>query len=501
MHWKIVLTLLFLLLAVACSQDENGEDATPSPEVETPAATATARPTATPRPTPTVTPTPEPPQTQVDAVDQAVDDDGEIVIRNVFAPEGGWVVVYADDEGAPGEPVGHAAVAEGEQSDVVVAVDPFRLTPTLHVRLHQDTGEIGTFEFPEADEALELEGEAVADMFEADLQVTIPAISVADQALGTDGQVVVDGVTSLGPGWVAIHADNGGELGPALGQSSVPAGESSNVVVRLPWRSATRELYAVLWQDGGEAGIFEPGQFDEQVAVNEQPVQAAFAVELPPDVYVINQPVVTDEIVVEQAFINEPGWIAVYSNFEGFTDRLLGYTALEAGSNELVQIPIAPQFSTNVLHILLHEDGGVEGEFEYPAGDPPLRDEEGRPLIFSFQADSGNYVVTEDQALGEEDTVRVPLVVADLAAWVVVYADADGAPGDIIGQTFVERGVQRDVEIDIDPDAATETLYVVLHRDAGVLGEFEPTGPDDILQREREPIQAPFRVLGSDLTD
>lgn len=497
MHRKSWTTRLFLLVLVlmlpACAQDE--PDATPTATAPPATATSTPRPTDTPEPTATPSPTPLP-QPAIEAIEQAVDEEGEIVVSRVYAPDGGWLVVFADEDGQPGVLLGHASLAPGEQRNLTVTVDPYLVTPVVHLRLHADTGEAETFEYPDADEPIEVDGEPVATTVDIDVRVSAPAITVSDQVLERDGQLVVDAVTAAAPGWVAIHADEAGQPGALLGLSPVPIGESSDVLVRLNWREVTRRLHAVLYADGGEAGVFKGGAEGEDAAVivSGQPVQASFTVQAPPDVYVLNQPIVAAEVVVERAFINDPGWIVVYSNFEGFTDRLLGSAPLEAGENTQITVPIDPANSTDILHVLLHEDGGIEGEFDNPVDDPPIRDEEGQPLFFTFETDTGNYLITRNQPLGEGDTVEVPLVVSDLDTWVVIWSDEDGAPGEILGQTVVERGVRRNVQVDIDAGSATATLWAVLHQDNGILGEFEYPGADEILLREREPIQAPFGV-------
>lgn len=498
--WMIRLFLLLLLGLMACAQDEPQATATET----APPATATNTPQPTATPTPTVTPSPTPvPQPAVEVIDQAVDEEGEVVVSRVFTPDGGWIVVYAAESGdagsEPGTVLGHTAVEAGEQLDVTVTVDPYLVTPTLFVRLHADTGEVGVFDFPEADEVIEVDGEGVGARMAIDLRVSPPGLTVSDQVLGTDGLLVIDTVTAAAEGWVAVHRDDEGRAGEMLGLSPVTTGETNDVTVHVNWREVTRQLHAVLYADGGEPG-FVTGEDSEDSVVRAggQPVQAAFTIQAPPDVYVINQPVVAPEIVVDRAYVNEPGWIVVYSNYEGFTDRLLGHAPLEAGENRLVTVPIEASNTTDILHILLHEDGGVEGQFDNPVDDPPLRDEEGQPIFFSFETDTGNYVITRDQALGAGNTVVVPLVVSDLATWVTVWSDEESAPGEILGQTVVERGVQRDVVVQIDGAAATEMLWVVLHQDAGELGEFEYPGVDEILQREREPIQAPFVVKTGD---
>ena len=488
---------LAILLFSACRQDEGTGDATASTAAIMPQETASPEATATPRPTPSPSPSRTPRQASVSAIEQSVGDDGNVVISNVFALEPGWLVVYADDGGEPGAVLGHVAVDEGEQDDVVVTVNPYDVTPALHAILHDDRGELGTFEFPGPDEPLQQGAEPVGATFQVDLRATIPGIEVSDQPVEENGQVVVESVSSPTAGWLVIRADDGEESGAILGQTPVAQGQNENVVVSFDWRSATRQLHAELYRDGGRSGRFEPPEPDTPVLVDDEPIRATFTVTLPPDVFVLDQPTVTGEIVVERAVINAPGWISVFSNFEGFTDRLLGFAPLQPGTNERVTVPIEGRI-TDSLHILLHEDTGVSGEFEYPAGDPPLRDEGGRPILFTFQTDAGNYVITRDQAPGKDGSVEVPLVVIDLEAWVAIWSDDEGLPGELLGQTLLPAGIHRDVSVALESDHTGETLHVVLHQDLPPAGEFEPPpGPDAILQREGEPIDAPFNLLAS----
>ena len=72
---------------------------------------------------------------------------GQLVISSVTAPSDGWIVVHLDDDGMPGMRVGLAHVRSGNTSDVVVPLDPVKLTPNLLVALHADKGENGLFEF------------------------------------------------------------------------------------------------------------------------------------------------------------------------------------------------------------------------------------------------------------------------------------------------------------------------------------------------------------------
>jgi hypothetical protein len=104
----------------------------------------------------------------ITVTDQAVVD-GTVVIDEVISVGPGWVVVHADDGGEPGEIVGFTAVADGTNTNVVVELDDsVDLTDTLHVELHEDTGAVGTFEYPDdptLDPAVMVDGEPVSTSF------------------------------------------------------------------------------------------------------------------------------------------------------------------------------------------------------------------------------------------------------------------------------------------------------------------------------------------------
>jgi hypothetical protein len=429
--------------------------------------------------------------------DQSIDETGEILIGSVTVPAAGWLVLYSDAAGSPDEVLNTAALDAGTTTDVILSVDPYQVTQVVHLQLWRDEGVRGEFEPNGPDEPWQTNGMPVDAAISLQIDVSAPTIVVADQEVTTEGKIVADAVVATAPGWLVLRADEDGDPGTVLGQTPVIPGETDNVVIFFDWRRATRRLHALLYTDQGEPGLFEPDGSDEPVVFRGETVAVTFVVDLPPDVFVIDQPATTGEVIVDRAVINTPGWIAVYSDFNGFTDRLLGYAPLEAGVNQEVSIPIEGTI-TSLLHIMLHEDTGVIGEFEYPSGDPPLRDDEGRALFFTFQTDGGNYIVTRDQPLAENETIEVPLIVTDLDTWITVWTSVDGEPDTIIGRVLLAPGVHRNVRIEVDAAAATEQLFVILHQDAGEAGQFEfPDGPDEILQHERNPIRAPFTLTAS----
>ena len=100
-------------------------------------------------------------------------------------------------------------------------------------------------------------------------------------------------------------------------------------------------------------------------------------------------------------------------------------------------------------------------------------------------------VDAQDVIKGE---ITIAEAVAQVKGWVVIHADDAGSFGPIIGQASLEAGVTTELAVEIDVDAATETLYAMLHIDGGVFDVFEFPGPDMPVLQEGEPISPAFRV-------
>ncbi len=109
-----------------------------------------------------------------------VDDAVTIVEATVTGPA--WVVIHADDDGAPGPVIGYAPLEEGVNSDVAVEIDVDAATPILHAMLHVDEGEVGTFEFPGPDGPVTVGDAIVMAQFSAN---PVPAAE-EDMAEGED---------------------------------------------------------------------------------------------------------------------------------------------------------------------------------------------------------------------------------------------------------------------------------------------------------------------------
>ena len=492
--------LLLSGLLLACQE----EAPTPAPTAvaavatatERPAeatATATTAPTATPRPTATPQPTPLVAGLLVE--EQSLTEAGLFVVAQVVAPEPVWVLLMT--VGEPATVLGEVAVPAGVHENLTIELDPYRATSSLDVALFRDVGLEGVFE-ADLDEPLDVRATvAVA------LDVTLPGITVSEQTVGEDGLVLIDSVIAVTPGWLALFGDADGEPGELLAFAPIKAGLNEAVPLFVNRYVATTTLHVVLFGDGGESGRFEP-EVDEPVRIGGVPVAVSFAITLPLDILAYDQLPFDDQIVLERVVVPVEAWVAVYFDDNGQLGRVIGFAELDAGVNENVVVPVETSLVTPILLITIHQDLGEPGVFDFPGDDALLAVDGQIPAPYELRTNPGNYLLTVDQPLGEGNTIMVPLALIDLPGWVVVYADAAGELGDIVGFTQVGPGLLRDVAVTLDGASPGETYHVVLHVDNAELGVFEPPagegedGGNDIpFQRNRAIIRAPFQLLAN----
>lgn len=515
---KSFLSLLILLFfIVACS---NAEEATPesnptdeaeSTVVVTKTAVSETDPTeaapdteattvpleATAAAPPTNESTPIVPY--IDGTEQTLTDEGIVTIPRVVSLQDGWLVIYQEGDGELGKVLGHTAVSEGINNEITVAIDPMEATETVIALLHVDQAPTGAFDFPDGEDTpLEFETAVIAAPIKLDFQISQPEITIANQAVKEDGLLLVDNVLSPISGWLVIHANDHGELGSVLGSALLEEGLNESITVQIPWREGTPTLYAVIYEDNGRSQRLDiPGE-DVPLTVNDNPVIEAFNVTYPPDIFVLDQPIIDASFEVERVISNGPGYLVAYYDNEGEPGLIIGSKALEDGLNEHVRVEILETAVTPILHLRLHEDTEPGDGFDFPRVDQPIYYDDRLPPTVTFNNESGNYLITADQSLAiDEDKalIHVPYAVVEVPAWLVIHADNDGQQGDIIGQTQLDLGLNRDVEVEVQSEDVTDTLYAVLYLDAEELGEFEPDGDDVPLQRSRRVLQVPFQII------
>ena len=167
-------------------QQANGQMVSPSFRIS-PAAVAAATPTPMANeinPTamatqaaPAISPTPDtgmgmvmstpagamPPMVKVS--DQSLNG-GAVMIDEVVSAGPGWIVIYTvNPSGQPDQPIGHAAVKDGDNTAVMVPVDITKAKGTLYAQLQVDGGTVGTFELPGPDAPLMVGVQMIAGTF------------------------------------------------------------------------------------------------------------------------------------------------------------------------------------------------------------------------------------------------------------------------------------------------------------------------------------------------
>ncbi|MCL7454278.1 MAG: LPXTG cell wall anchor domain-containing protein [Anaerolineae bacterium] len=88
-----------------------------------------------------------------------------VTVDEVISDGPGWIVIHAEQDGAPGPVIGWAAVEDGTNTDVSVEIETANATDELYAMLHIDAGVMGTYEFPGADVPAEVDGEVVVESF------------------------------------------------------------------------------------------------------------------------------------------------------------------------------------------------------------------------------------------------------------------------------------------------------------------------------------------------
>lgn len=159
-------------------------------------APATPTPEPTEAPPPTEAPTEpmaetEPPteaaQPSVTVSDQDASG-GTVTVDSTTAAQPGWMVIHADADGSPGAVIGHAPVEQGSNENVTVEIELSQATPTLYAMLHVDSGEMGTYEFPDGDPPARVGDQIVVQPFTVTLPEgemgAEPDLAVADSDLG-----------------------------------------------------------------------------------------------------------------------------------------------------------------------------------------------------------------------------------------------------------------------------------------------------------------------------
>jgi len=225
----------------------------------------------------------------------AEDQDGvdELVVDRVLAPGDAWIVVHADDNGKPGMRVGLARVKRGESTNVKVKLKDLT-TPKVIVAVHADRGKKGKFDFDMMNKEMspdrpyfvnekELAKIATVREFGIPAEAGQAAIEVADQP-GVAGSLKVAKAVAPTGAWIVVHLDDDGAPGQRVGLLHIPAGESTDVDVKLEPLPLTDKVFVAVHADAGTPDVFDFDMMnkinsaDQPFFVNGEEVATAVAV-------------------------------------------------------------------------------------------------------------------------------------------------------------------------------------------------------------------------------
>lgn len=245
----------------------------------------------------------------------------------------------------------------------------------------------------------------------------------AEAQVGATDSVVIDRVVAPTPAFVVIHTEGpDGEAGKRIGFTSIPAGESREVRVKLKKGvPLTKNLLASIHIDRGKPGEFE---------------------------YNMKNP--------------DP-----WPDKPFFMD----------GMDVVTKVKIAEGGSTGDMGS--EKDEPAKGDMDEAEGAKKLaRGDAAKTEVDEKMTDSdtakGEVAIEADPQPVRGASVTIAVVMAPADAWVVVHEDDNGSLGRRVGVTKVRAGENRNVVVQIDPTVAySGTLFAVVHADTDTAGLFQ----------------------------
>ncbi|MBZ0307626.1 MAG: hypothetical protein K8I82_16280 [Anaerolineae bacterium] len=409
--------------------------------------------------------------------------DGTVTISKVVSPGAGFLVIHRDEGGELSSVIGAAPVNAGENWNVSVSIDATMATPVLYAMLHEDTGEVGTYEFGTIEGA---DGPVVVDGAPVSPPFNVQLLHAHDQFVADDNSVSIHTVVTDAPGWIVIHSEQDGRPGPVLGQTQIQAGANADVMVMLEGE-ATSRLWPMLHVDTGEAGVYEFGTVegaDGPIAINGQVATSAFSTV--PSIRASDQLVLHGDgmemadmaaIVVAESVLSEgPGFLVIHADNNGQFGEVIGSAPVSDGINEDVAVEVDASKLTPVVWPMLHVDTGEVGTYEFgtvEGADGPVAIDGN---VVAFPINVAPSFTAAAQAL-TDGTIKIDSVLMDASGWLVIHSSVDGAPNAPLAVVPLRAGVTRNLVIPIDfatvDGAAANQIFPMLHYDTGEAGVYE----------------------------
>ncbi|HET8865134.1 MAG TPA: hypothetical protein VFM80_05505 [Gracilimonas sp.] len=441
----------------------------------------------------------------VEANTQGTSNGNQVVISNVDSPVDGWIVIHRSNANNDGpqvpEIIGKAAVQAGSNADVSIQLgEGVANNETLWAMLHEDTGEIGEYEFDgetELDLPVIFNDEIVMTSFM--ITQTDPAIMVADQV--NQGNIFTLSVNAAEDGWIVIHGPNANNDGPQIpeiiGKTAVSAGMNEDVEIILndgETVEAGDNLFPMLHFDTGEIGAYEfdgGNGLDLPVFFEDNIVLESFTVLENTSTLTANDQTVMNNSITVDVESDTDGWVVVHrsnANNDGpQVPEIIGKAPIQAGMNTDVQITFNDGEVVEdgeQLWPMVHFDTGEKGTYEFDSVGPhdqPVVTANGILMTNITVSGSTASVTANDQAV-ENGTITISETMAEQIGFVVLHrdngSDAPVVPASI-GHGQVYLGQNTDLVITLDEGETLESgekVWAMLHIDNGTIGSYDFDG-------------------------
>lgn len=213
-------------------------------------------------------------------------------------------------------------------------------------------------------------------------------------------------------------------------------------------------------------------------------------------------------VMVAKAVTPDDAFVVVHlAKPDGMPGERLGYTRIEKGTSEDVEVKIEDVSQPATLIAAIHIDRGKKGELEFDMEDAEHSPDrpyfvEGMEVAMPFKIGKFGVDAAEGEAAievadqpGASGTLFVARAAAPTGAWIVVHLDDGGKPGDRVGLQQIAAGESRDVRVALDPSGElTDKLFVAVHADRGTQGTF-----DFDMMKKLDSADQPFFVDGEEV--
>lgn len=401
-------------------------------------------------PQPPPTPTPGPPTSPYVIVKDQSYDGSTVIIPEAFSNGPGWIAIHSQENGLAGPTIGLVPLKDGINKDLKASVEPDKVTPVMYAILHVDRGTIGTYEYPGPDIPVPGNESKTAPSFKATIVLhpnLIPSVKVKDQDI--QGKVVIiDQVTSNGPGWIAIHPEDAGDAGnDTLGYKIVNDGTSYALKVFIDTTKLTGVLYAMLHLDTGIKGTYEFPHADPAVLENGEEVSVPFRV------------TINGQAIAPPTATNPPPTTT--------------FTATPTPT-----VTLAP--STTSTPTVAPSGTPTSTVTPLPSNTPTPQVTQPALAATTAAPASGEMptIIVGDQAI-ENKMVTVSQVLINRDAWLVIRrVNGDGSMSAITGSAHITKGLNENVGIKVDTAITSDILAAQFLEDNGVPGKLEFPSPD-----------------------